>query len=77
MILPTMPDLRSLVFSLADRARPRAEAIVQADVRRLLLEAPLGLDEDQVVELETPVDSRRRIDVEVGYTVIEVKRIFV
>ena len=48
--------------------------MVQADVRRLLVEAPLGLDEDQVVVLEAPVEGRRRIDVEVGYTVIEVKK---
>jgi hypothetical protein len=29
--------------------RPRTEAMVQADVRQLLIEAPVGLDEDQVV----------------------------
>jgi hypothetical protein len=48
--------------------------MIQADVRRLLIEAPLGLDEDQVVVLEAPDEGRRRIDVEVGYTVIEVKK---
>ncbi len=48
--------------------------MVQADVRQLLLEAPLGLDEGHVVTLEAPVGGRRRIDVEVGYTVIEVKK---
>jgi len=69
-----MPELRSLLSSLADRGRPRTEAMVQADVRQLLLQAPLGLDHDQVVALEAPVGGRRRIDVEVGYTVIEVKR---
>ena len=47
---------------------------MQAEVRQLLLEAPLGLDEDQIVALEAPVEGRRRIDVEVGYTVIEVKK---
>jgi hypothetical protein len=69
--LPAMPDLRSLLSSLADRGRPRTEAMVQADVRQLLLEAPLGLDDGHVVVLEAPVEGRRRIDVEVGYTVIE------
>jgi SAM-dependent methyltransferase len=69
-----MSEIRSLVASLADRGQPRTEAMVQADVRRLLIEAPLGLDEDQVVVLEAPVEGRRRIDVEVGYTVIEVKK---
>ena len=44
---------------------------MQAEVRQLLIEAPLGLDEDQVVLLEAPVEGRRRIDVEVGFTVIE------
>jgi hypothetical protein len=69
-----MSEIRPLVASLADRGQPRTEAMVQADVRRLLIEAPLGLDEDQVVILEAPVEGRRRIDVEVGYTVIEVKK---
>jgi hypothetical protein len=32
--------------------------MVQADVRRLLIEAPLGLDEDQVLVLEAPVEGR-------------------
>src|SRR6266540_1119442 len=69
-----MPELRPLISALANRSQPRTEAMVQADVRRLLIEAPLGLDEDQVVVLEAPVEGRRRIDVEVGYTVIEVKK---
>jgi hypothetical protein len=60
----TMNDLRSLVSSLADRSRPRTEAVVQADLRQLLLEAPLGLDEGRVVALEAPVEGRRRIDLQ-------------
>ena len=39
-----------------------------------LLTSPLGLEEGNVVELESPAGGGRRIDVEVGYTVIEVKR---
>lgn len=42
----------------------------------LLLEAPLNLTElgVETVDLETPAGLRRRIDVEAGFTVIEVKR---
>ncbi len=48
---------------------------MQADVRQLLLAGGLGLSEhDLTVELETQVGDRRRIDVEVGFTVIEVKK---
>lgn len=60
---------------LADRDRVRSEATVQADIRQLLLTGGLGLGEDDLdVELETPVSGQRRIDVEVGFTVIEVKK---
>ena len=67
--------LQSLVDRLADRDRVRAEATIQADVRQLLLTSGLGLEEhDLDVDLETPVTGHRRIDVEVGFTVIEVKK---
>jgi len=67
--------LQELVDRLADRDRVRAEAVIQADIRQLLLSGGLGLAEhDLDVDLETPVPGRRRIDVEVGFTVIEVKR---
>lgn len=53
----------------------RSEATIQADVRMLLLDDELGLAEDDLdVQLETQVGRGRRIDVEVGCTVIEVKR---
>ena len=54
----------------------RSEATVQADVRALLLTAPLHLGEEDLrdVTLESPVGDRRRIDVETGFTVLEVKR---
>lgn len=53
----------------------RSEATIQSDVRMLLLDPHLGLAEESLdVELETPVGDRKRIDVEVGCTVIEVKR---
>ena len=48
---------------------------MQSDIRLLLLSGGLGLAEhDLEVELETPVPGRRRIDIEVGFTVIEVKK---
>ncbi|MEV4001928.1 N-6 DNA methylase [Actinomadura sp. NPDC049753] len=48
---------------------------MQADIRQLLLTGGLGLsDHDLSVDLETPVPGRRRIDIEVGFTVIEVKK---
>ena len=53
----------------------RSEATIQSDVRMLLLDPELGLaDEDLEVQLEAQVGRRRRIDIEVGCTVIEVKR---
>lgn len=61
---------------LVDRDAKRSEATVQADVRALLLNAPFNLTEGDVedVVLESQVGDRRRIDVETGTTVIEVKR---
>lgn len=68
-------QLQALLDRLANRDRVRSEATVQSDVRHLLLSGGLGLAEhDLEVELETPVPGRRRIDVEVGFTVIEVKK---
>jgi SAM-dependent methyltransferase len=68
-------QLRSLLDRLTNRDRVHAEATVQADIRQLLLSGGLGLAEhDLEVELETPVPGHRRIDVEVGFTVIEVKK---
>lgn len=53
----------------------RSEATIQSDVRMLLLDRELGLAEDDLdVQLETQVGRGRRIDVEVGCTVIEVKK---
>ena len=68
--------MRDLVAKLANREERRTEATVQADVRQLLLAAPLDLASDdlQDIVLESPVGDRRRIDIELGTTVIEVKR---
>ena len=62
------------VARLVRRDAPRTEADVQADVRQFLLTGDFSLAEDQVVALEAQVGNRRRIDVEVGATVIEVKK---
>jgi hypothetical protein len=54
----------------------RTEAEIQADVRQFILSAPSELEETDltIVSLEAAVGNRQRIDVEVGSTVIEVKR---
>lgn len=53
----------------------RSEATIQSDVRMVLMDPELGLaEQDLDVDLETPAGHGRRIDVEVGCTVIEVKR---
>lgn len=68
-------QLQTLIGRLANRDKVRSEATVQADIRQLLLSGGLGLeDHDLEVVLEAPVAGHRRIDVEVGYTVIEVKK---
>jgi hypothetical protein len=69
-------SLLELLRRLVNRGGVRSEAEVQADVRQLLLSAPLQLEEGdlQIVLLESPLGDRRRIDVEIGSAVIEVKR---
>ena len=61
---------------LVIRDNQRTEAEIQADVRQFILDAPFNLEDDDlsIVHLESPLGDRRRIDVEVGATVIEVKR---
>jgi hypothetical protein len=68
--------LLELLRRLVNRSGVRSEAEVQADIRQLLLSAPLQLEEGdlQIVLLESPLGDRRRIDVELGSAVIEVKR---
>ena len=69
-------DLLQVVARLADRRPERTESNVQSDLHLLLLAAPLDLVDAQLeaIILESPVGQRRRIDVEVGQTVFEVKR---
>jgi N-6 DNA Methylase len=49
---------------------------LQADIKAFLLQARMNLDEDDLLEvkLEAQVGDRRRIDIEVGCTIIEVKK---
>lgn len=65
-----------LFTRVARRNDKRTESEIQADIRQFILSAPLNLEEDHVkiVNLEAQTGDRRRIDVEVGSTVIEVKR---
>lgn len=65
-----------LLTQIARRDNTRSEATLQADIRQLVLTAPLSLSEEDVItaDLETPVGIRRRIDIEVGSCLIEVKR---
>ncbi|MFD1722405.1 N-6 DNA methylase [Amnibacterium endophyticum] len=69
-------DLAEVAARLSARSGTRAEANVQSDLRMLLLSAGLNLREGDLedVVLEAPVGKRRRIDVEVGATVFEVKK---
>lgn len=68
--------LNEVFERLVVRDATRTEAEIQADVRQFILSAPFELEEDdlQNVTLESPLGDRRRIDVEAGSTVIEVKR---
>lgn len=65
-----------LVSKLARRDEPRTEATLQADLRQLLLCLDLNLGDQDLkdVTLEAPVGDGRRIDIELGATVIEVKK---
>ncbi|HEX8106349.1 MAG TPA: N-6 DNA methylase [Kofleriaceae bacterium] len=69
-------ELRTLVSTLAARDTPRTEAQVQADLRQLLIKAPLDLEERDLTDvvLEAQAGGGTKIDIEVGATVIEVKR---
>src|SRR5688500_7354407 len=73
MPLDTDLDLTELVRRLANRARVRTEADVQSDLQTLLLYGGFNLHEREV-RLESQAGGGRRLDVEVGRTVIEVKK---
>ncbi|RKF25546.1 N-6 DNA methylase [Micromonospora globbae] len=69
------PSLQPLLARIADRRASRSEATLQADIRQLLLAGDFGLSDAHLdVDLEAPAGGGRRIDIEIGYTIIEVKR---
>lgn len=74
--MPGIVDLRRLASGMADRRPGRTEANVQSDLHLLLTAADLDLGEHDLdsIVLESPAGQRRRIDVEVDFTVFEVKR---
>lgn len=73
--LPLEGQFQALLDRLANRDGGRTETTIQSDIRQLLLTSGLGLGEDDLeVGLETPLGGGRRIGVEVGFTVIEVKK---
>lgn len=72
-LMPLDTDLAELVRRLADRARARTEADVQSDLQTFLLYGGFNLHE-QEVRLESQAGGGRRLDVEIGRTVIEVKK---
>jgi len=67
---------QELVRRLVTRDATRTEADIQADIQGLLTGGGLSLEPGQVVRLEVPTadGTRRRLDVEVGHCVIEVKK---
>lgn len=71
-----MTDLQALLERIAKRDKKRSEVTLVADIRQLLLDAPLDLHAEDLaeVDLETPVKGGRRIDIETGCTILEVKR---
>ncbi|WP_088989119.1 class I SAM-dependent methyltransferase [Micromonospora chokoriensis] len=67
-------SLQPLLARIADRPVTRSEATLQADIRQLLLAGDFSLADSHLdINLEAPAGNGR-IDIEVGYTVIEVKR---
>lgn len=78
-----MPELlEDLTARIAKRDPSRAEATLQADIRQFILSADLNVNADDMaaehqnvaMEAQLGDGTRRRIDVETGTTVIEVKR---
>lgn len=70
--------IRDTVGRIARRDSRRTEATLQADIRQFLLLSQFDLTADEVreINLETQLGdgTRRRIDIEAGNTVIEVKK---
>lgn len=73
-----MEHLEDIVARIARKDPARAEATLQGDIRSFILAAGLNVTDGQMtdVNLETQLadGTRRRIDIETGTTVIEVKK---
>lgn len=73
-----METPESIVARISHRDPVRAEATLQADIRSFILHAGLDVSDDQMLDvaMESQVGdgTRRRIDIEAGTTVIEVKK---
>jgi hypothetical protein len=71
-----LAGLRDTVARLAAGSQGRTEADIQSDVRKFLLDAPLELEQHEIVDvaLEAQAGGGRRIDVEAGCAAIEVKK---
>lgn len=72
-----LDELEALVAKIASRDAPRTEADLQAQVRQLLVTAKdIGLADEELqnIQLESQVGSGRRIDIEVGSAVLELKK---
>ncbi len=69
-------DLKQLVVRMSKRDKTRTEANLQSDLHTLLTVAPFDLEDHHLEEivLEQQAGGGRRIDVEIGFTVFEVKR---
>ncbi|MFF1491350.1 N-6 DNA methylase [Streptomyces sp. NPDC058304] len=76
---PPSPTALETVFKrVIERKAVRAEATLQADIRQFLLDADLNLGEQDlltpVLEAQVGGGTGHRIDIEMGATVIEVKK---
>jgi hypothetical protein len=69
-------QLQETATRLASGSPGRTEADIQSDVRKFLLDAPLDLGGNDLVDvaLEAQTGGGRRIDVEAGCAAIEVKK---
>ncbi|WP_181801436.1 N-6 DNA methylase [Streptomyces shenzhenensis] len=77
--VPPSPTALETVFKrVVERKAVRAEATLQADIRQFLLDADLNLGEQDllapVLEAQVGDGTGHRIDIEMGATVLEVKK---
>lgn len=72
----TSQHIVDTVARLSTRGANRTEADIQSDIQTLLTSGELNLTPDQVARLEvqTADGTRRRLDIQIGHCVIEVKK---